>query len=168
MDWEIFWVAVAGASAAASFAGSFVSWWRSNISRSARKAAEEARDAAERTLQAAETSAHATQKLAEHVREIVEQLELGRESAPLEFIHLRSSTYRLRNTTGEDIVIEQIDNEDMFFRLALHPGIVIPAGGSVDTPLIGRGRPTPGEISLGLTGVDSPMIVPIPPKSPVL
>lgn len=165
MNWGDIWAGVQAIAAVAALVGGLASWLFAKASRAAKRDAQEARDDAKRHLIAVEAAADAQRDQAEHLRGISNALERSVTPPALSISHVRGSLYRLTNSSGRDLTVENIDNREQFFRVDLEPGTELPAGMAKDFLIVGaNGFPVPGQMLIGLVSEDQPVIVPIPPK----
>jgi len=148
------WILTSCAILALAAAGA--SWW---WAASARAARDEALAVAEQARQSlADLSRPATADLAQAVPE------QPAEPAPLALEPGTGVTWRLRNTSPDDLVIENLANPGDFVRRPFDTlPAAVPAGGTTDVTLVGVwGHPLPAAIDLRLAGVDPVVRVPLP------
>ncbi|MGP9489648.1 hypothetical protein ACT3UD_17010 [Glutamicibacter sp. 287] len=154
------WISVG--LAGASFLFGLWSWWASNKSRAARRAAESAENNARRATDAAEASAT-------ELRKLVESLSLP----PLVATRPASANSRLvmlRNTTSELILVAEVLNADKFVRMTPEAELpfTIPPGAQFEILVMGAmGAQTPSNFHFSISqgGEVRDVHVPIPSRS---
>lgn len=181
---------VSAAAAVLAIAGSAFAWWRANLAKRARDAAEQDATRAERAMQAAEGT---TARLAELTKQIEQQVRLAEEAAKVARSHAQAATrsadgletiaeaiapqrltweweseeaFRLLNNTDVSIKIEHVRNREQFTLLSLETPFTIQPRFSIGpfTVLTGFGYPLPRELVLDEVGADAPLPVRIPFK----
>lgn len=139
-----------------SIAGASISWWRANLSRKARDAAEQA-------------ASHADKTLIEVCRQTKAQETMAAAMVPdrLVFEHDTGIIWRLRNTTNDEIAIERLENASEFLRepFSLLPVVISGKGATEVTFMAAYGFPVPATMELIIRGETATTRVPIPPVS---
>ncbi len=139
---------------ALSVIGAGFSWWKANASRKSRDESKAAAVRAKDTLAEVRRQTVALEDVAAAVR-----------PAPLVFEHDSGVIWRLRNTTGQEIAIERLENLDSFLRapLDLLPLVIQPNDAAEVTLMGAYGKPIPPTMELRIRGRDDILRVPIPP-----
>lgn len=151
------WISAACAIVSVLAAG--FAWWRSNLSRRAKKEAETARTRADEALVAVKVQADAARESADATRAIAETL------APPVLVaqHASSDMWLLRNTGREQVTIVEWLNQDtgaLVQGLDAMP-VTIPPGQSHEVLLTATWAGSIHELVLRLAGHPQPVSVPI-------
>ena len=134
---------------ALSLAGAGASWWWSNVSRKAREAARKSEERAARALAAAEEQAADVARLARR---------FARPDLDVEWVN--HELFALRNTTEEDIRVEEILTDLTYVVLRLDVPATIRAGMSLSGQFVDHlGGQHLDEIEVRLTGRAEPFVV---------
>lgn len=157
MEFSAAWISAGAAIASVFLTG--LSWHLSNLSKAARKAADEARDQATRKVDAAE-------KQADELRRLVKSLSRPDLEASCEREGKGKSHIWLRNTTDESITIDEVINEGDFSILAPHadPPFTLPGGAQTEMlAIMAMEYDLPSNLHLRL-GDGSALYVPLQPR----
>lgn len=181
MSIELIAVVVGAAMAVISVAGAGFAWWRSNLSKGAKAAAEASQATAEQQVCAARGQARAAQESADAAREEVAHLEQlvtaleaqGRELAriaeaaspePFKITRTGPGRFIIRNQMKRDAVILGIDN--FIDGLDFPTPVDIDAGQAVEFSISRRGsvKLPPPVMVLDVMGENGPVYVDLPPR----
>lgn len=158
-----------------SLVGAGIAWWRSNLSRVAKKEAHNAALSAERSERRAEAHLAAVQELSANSARQAEAAELtaaevkkiNEPKGPrLSIVKDRGDTYCLRNVSRTLFRCECVTNRAEFPKLDdLDDEFTLVPGAALKFFAVGFwGAPLPTELVLDEVGSDEPVVVPMPPE----
>lgn len=170
------WSAVVStAMAAISAAGGAFAWWRANISKKARAAAEQAKEEAVAAEQRAtetlatikELSSNAQQQT-ESLKNVASELKRANDPSPsgLTLEWGGKNSLVLRNERMTTLQCEYVRNRTEFVRIDLDDDFTIDPGHAKEIFVFNAMQlPMPTELILDEVGLDEPTTIPIPPRS---
>lgn len=128
-------------AAVVSLVGAGFAWWRSNLSRKAKAAAERAEREASEALAAARLLAESMERQAESMEQLVASIR----RPPLSAEHVSNMLFRLNNDTDAEATVEEVVNVDDFLRPPFDavPFTMPPRGAQEFLVLTAWGHPTP-------------------------
>ncbi|MDN5701153.1 MAG: hypothetical protein L0G85_12680 [Kocuria sp.] len=148
--------------ASATGIGTLLAWWRSNVSKDAKQAAETAEQQAADHLAAAEKLSAEVERLADIA------------AGPVYTIHRAESREAVLETRGEPVMVESLEGYHPMTRATtvLRPHLEEPARLAVDEPIsfvtiLPYGRTAATHVSVKLLGRPEPILVRLPPKPPI-